>query len=217
MMDSGGKSGRAWQQNQGRDFDTDSIINISKYDDGDVTFSLSTYYFLSQVLEITPMSEQLMDEYSKLTKGSEESYMADMIMFGEWLEDNQGATGLYGDGKPEISNSYNHESALDQVIQFLHFQIEHDGYALLQIHGGADVRGGYTAPYLFGITLDPSAIYLDMDIDIRFEDGSNIYSDDAGYNWYEDSDTVIVKGIPGKYEENPKYLMVNADRREVSY
>jgi hypothetical protein len=109
-------------------------------------------------------------------------------------------------------NTYNHESALDQVIQYVQASTEgHDAcygdVVILQVHGGCDVRGGYTAPKVFR-TVGENEIGLldDSDIDIWCE-GSTVaapqtetlptfddtpprevrhewYSDDAGYNWY---------------------------------
>jgi hypothetical protein len=38
---------------------------------------------------------------------------------------------------------------LDQTLQYVTFQLNNVGYVALQIHGGADVRGGYTAPRVF--------------------------------------------------------------------
>jgi hypothetical protein len=72
------------------------------------------------------------------------------------------ATGIYGEGEPITVNSYNEENLLDQVILFTYFELR-DGvgrggnlgsYVVLQIHGGCDVRGGYSRPYVF--TLDDS-------------------------------------------------------------
>ncbi len=54
-------------------------------------------------------------------------------------------------GPPVTINTYNEESLLSQVLQYTLFTDESNGqgYVALQIHGGADVRGGYTAPRIF--------------------------------------------------------------------
>jgi hypothetical protein len=47
-------------------------------------------------------------------------------------------------------NSYNDEYCLlDQTIQVTFFCIADRAYVALQIHGGCDVRGGYTKPAIF--------------------------------------------------------------------
>ena len=42
------------------------------------------------------------------------------------------------------TNTYNYENNLSQVLLFRVFVINNEPYVLLQIHGGCDVRGGYT-------------------------------------------------------------------------
>jgi hypothetical protein len=59
--------------------------------------------------------------------------------------------GLYGEGKPLTVNVANEEHLLDQVILFLFFTMERESYVVLQIHGGADVRGGYSDPRVFSL------------------------------------------------------------------
>jgi hypothetical protein len=49
----------------------------------------------------------------------------------------------------EIYNTYNWESDLSQTIQYNYLELQGDCYVLLQIHNGADVRGGYTKTKLF--------------------------------------------------------------------
>jgi len=50
------------------------------------------------------------------------------------------------------TNTYNHECSLDQTLQFITFTVDRQEYCVLQIHGGCDVRGGYTDPVLFEVT-----------------------------------------------------------------
>ena len=46
-------------------------------------------------------------------------------------------------------NTYNGDCDLSQTLQGATMEIEGEIYFLIQIHGGADVRGGYTDAYLF--------------------------------------------------------------------
>lgn len=57
--------------------------------------------------------------------------------------------GIYGEGKPITVNTYNGEDLLSQVLQYIYFTNQSGEFVVLQIHGGADVRGGYTAPHVF--------------------------------------------------------------------
>ena len=73
----------------------------------------------------------------------------------EWLRSmGDKVTGLYGEGSPIEVNTYNGEDLLSQVIQFTLFRIDFTDYVALQIHGGCDVRGGYTAPRIFEVNGD---------------------------------------------------------------
>ncbi len=51
--------------------------------------------------------------------------------------------------QPETANSYNWDNYLSQVIQYVTFEYQSRWFVLLQVHGGADVRGGYTRPQVF--------------------------------------------------------------------
>jgi len=65
-----------------------------------------------------------------------------------WVE-SRGFSGPEGTG-PMVVNTYNGEDYLTQTLQYIECQ-DDDGNVLvvLTIHGGADVRGGYTSPRVF--------------------------------------------------------------------
>ena len=56
-------------------------------------------------------------------------------------------------------NTYNGDSDLSQVLQGSYLEINDEEYIMLQIHGGCDVRGGYTNARLFKHNID-EAEYL---------------------------------------------------------
>jgi hypothetical protein len=68
---------------------------------------------------------------------------------GFTVESPYEATGIYGDGEPIDVNTYNEENLLSQTLLFNYFELEKEGYVVLQVHGGCDVRGGYTDPQVF--------------------------------------------------------------------
>lgn len=57
-----------------------------------------------------------------------------------------------GDTQPMTVNTYNGEfEELSQVLQGVNFGGPYAEYVAIQVHGGADVRGGYTAPRVYNV------------------------------------------------------------------
>jgi hypothetical protein len=86
------------------------------------------------------------------TLGDDECDCDDCGGSGYYAEPNDyEVTGIYGDGEPVVVNTYNGEDLLSQTIQYVYFEVPelNEAYVVLQIHGGCDVRGGYTAPKVF--------------------------------------------------------------------
>lgn len=140
MLDSGGAYGRHWQRNQALPLDSFRQAPRAHMDEyGDVTISL--FHHLTEALKVTRMSEVLDADFLDFIKEREGSYLEDIADFIEHL----GAEKGYGE------NSYNRESLLSQVIQYETFTLGDAEYVALQVHQGADVRGGYTRPYIFAL------------------------------------------------------------------
>lgn len=152
ICDSGGENGRHWQRNAGKtlaDFESEAPcqLEISQWQrDGepaqyDAQVYISLFHHLARALELDPFCR----EFNALESGNwnGEFYGTDQGQC-DWLIDN----GLTAKG--DSFNSYNWSASFSQDIQGQ--ILENDGgalYVLLQIHGGADVRGGYTAAKLF--------------------------------------------------------------------
>ena len=196
MMDSGGESGRAWQQNQGRDFANEPQVTAEVSGD-EVTFSRSTFDFLSSNLAVSPSSEKLNSQFRaflktpEIKKGDSPDWgSGTMQSFMEKLFPEQGdmLVDIYSDEDGQVGkvdNTYNYENTLDQSFQYAMFRKDGKTYVLLSIHGGADVRGGYTVPQVFEVR-DPENWMMGM-VDLYASDGANAWhSDDAGYHWYGD-------------------------------
>lgn len=204
MLDSGGAYGRNWEAAQGKTV-SDFLAEPSGTFDEHCGPLLSTFHFLNQRLEFAAELQAEFDQF------------ADERPDDGWLQLMEQFVAERDDWVSITVNTYNHESALDQVIQFVQVDTEggdacYGDVVLLQVHGGCDVRGGYTAPKLFH-TCGESEVGLldDCDIDIGC-DGSTVvapqtetlptfddtppcevrhywFSDDAGYNWYGGDDT----------------------------
>ena len=155
MLDSGGSYGRNWQRNKGASLDDWRARPSAKLDiymrefEGQLTADLSpcvdVFHLLSGgALEL----DEFCREFNKLPVDDWKGDFCGVSMAGtEWLEMH----GFSESGKG--FNTYNWALNLSQVLQGAELMRESEwgaeNYLLLQIHGGADVRGGYTDAKLF--------------------------------------------------------------------
>jgi len=169
FLDSGGSDGRHWQKNQGRDFSNEPEIEID-YNwmrEGDrIDFTINVYHFL--ITNLT--SDELTDEFN-----SRFNVMDDWNGWGyglsedasKWLSD------AFNLKESELSNdwinTYNYDSNLSQVLQYRYLG---DGYVILQVHNGADVRCGYTDAKLFRLIGD--GLYEGVYGMITYPDGRGV-------------------------------------------
>lgn len=156
LCDSGGDDGRHWQRNK-RDYPTiDAIKKAPEVevdavdvagDSADMVPTVSLFHYLTNALTLDETCEAFnalpCDDWD-----SEDAYGVSVAQV-EWLRSH----GLTIKG---TWNSYNGESNLSQVVQGASVAVEGDAleyptYILLQVHQGADVRGGYTDAKLFKI------------------------------------------------------------------
>jgi hypothetical protein len=190
ILDSGGAYGRSWERNQGltvEDWIKSPRVTIGSY--GDVT--LSTFHYLDENLTYSPDLDRAFQGFSA---GSNGSYLEDIAEFIELI----GATTSGGE------NSYNSESNLSQVIQWTSFTIGENNYMALQVHGGADVRGGYTKPRIF----EPCEEYLVESLSLYCSVDRSHYLDTSGGGEWTDHN--------GNYNESPYSLHDKAkDRGEL--
>lgn len=201
MLDSGGAYGRSWQQNQGRDFDAEPAATIS-VEEGYIDIRRSTYHFLLECLEF---DEAMTLGFEQFCKFSDPDDRLPWLPLMEEFVESGGYTGIYGEGDPVTVNTYNHDSLLDQVIQYVYFELDEQGYVLLQIHGGCDVRGGYTAPKAFRCSIDNSpSIFDDGEATITCKGGDHRWYVQEGYwdtDHYEDEDSRKLDEFPIIAEE----------------
>lgn len=138
MLDSGDHYGRNYERNAMltiEDFINAPRASLDQW--GEITISLFHH------LEDSLTYESALDvAYVEFTRDSEDSHLEDIENFLEYI----GASVSYSE------NSYNYESALSQVIQYTVFTLSGGQYVALQVHGGADVRGGYTRPVIFALS-----------------------------------------------------------------
>jgi hypothetical protein len=159
MLDSGGAYGRHWEKNEAEDFENHpdawpewrvATWRKDKPASLEANVTLDLYHFLAERLEFLPERQSELDAIAEANP--DENWFEVAAHYAEVLGE-LGAQGPLGEGEPMTVNTYNHESLLSQTIQFILLE-DPDGdseqhICILQIHGGCDVRGGYTAPKVF--------------------------------------------------------------------
>ena len=137
MLDSGGGNNRAWQRNQGKDFEKEDSVTLE-----DGFFTVSLYHYLKETLSV--------DEVCKVINAyivENKIHWVGEVDFDD-IENRIGEVENIG----EQFNTYNWSAPFSQDFQGITF--DHDGshYVLLQIHNGADIRGGYTDVQCFKVS-----------------------------------------------------------------
>lgn len=187
LLDSGDAYGRAWERNRAvLDFRKREKLGISVYGDS-ITFEIDLFHYLSAFLTLTDRAIDLQERFEEY---NDHAGLADAEDFREHLIGIGYATD--NDIRPTF-NSYNWENSLAGTIQGV-CVTDHYGtsFIMLQIHGGADVRGGYTAPQVFEC----------YDLDLMYCSDSNFsakcpvcgagwYTDDGGYHWYPNKEEPV--------------------------
>lgn len=211
MLDSGGANGRHWQRNQKKsleDFKSapSATVEISIYNHGGKEFAefskvVDLFHLLNNVLDL----DDLCKEYNALECGNwNGDYYGTDLEQCEFLH----CSGLVPKG--ESFNTYNWENNLSQVLigQVFDHDITGDKYVLLQIHNGADVRGGYTDAKLFRLK-DHYEDYALFDADVLFDDmhftGSDIDHVELGLLGDDDLLDIAKKIGVGVYPADASY------------
>ena len=171
---------------------------------GHIEFSVSVFHYLNRYLDYDKSLDGFYSWYTdEIKEEKDDPYPQDVEDFIQWMRDSGFEIGgLYGHDEAVWSgNTCNGECNLTQTLQYWLLSVDEipeeyeerlppgEFYMLiLQIHQGADVRGGYTAPAVF-----TANDQYDMDSFFGFSDGE-IYCNgceahwqtDDGYHWYED-------------------------------
>ena len=186
MLDSGGIYGRRWQKNrQITDFRKNEALSMDidfykKDKSTSVSFSLDVFSYLTSFLECDDLSKRLQKELEDYANTDEQK---DNGWYSVYQDFADNILKGYGYDVNHAFNTYNGDSLLSQVLQGLIFFVDHECYIILQIHNGADVRGGYTAPKIFKIGDYDYFSLAQNDINISCE-CTNMMSDDCGYHFY---------------------------------
>lgn len=250
ILDSGGAYGRAWERNQGKDFDAQPEAEAEwriyppanamydtrgKEDELELMVTLDLFHFLSERLTYEPYIDAQFHMFADPRTDA-----GWLELMEEWASSDERGGGGHAFSTPVTENSYNHECLLSQTIQFTIFGIEDDDdtYVLLQIHGGCDVRGGYTEPRVFSMYDYELMDYAHCDVmcdgsgepninpeQLQVESGERVgeqpcnarwYSDD-GSHFYDDERQNRLEDYPAKRgtEGEVGTVVVNEDANEA--
>lgn len=173
FLDSGGDNGRMWQRNTGKNFEGEPEVTAEFYEGDDTpNITVSTYHYLSEILNLDPFAIKVNNMFKrKRAKDIDVHWVGECDEILEnWNEQIE--------WKGDMFNTYNYENNLSQILQGRVFIYDNTPYVLLQIHGGADVRGGYTDTQCFELKG-----YLTGNVDVY---GSNDNGDEVSntYNGY---------------------------------
>ena len=144
MLDSGGAYGRNWERNQVKtieDFENEpeEVYTYAKQWN-ELSRTVSLFHYLSQL-----ETDEICDEFNSMPCDdwdAEDVYGVSKEQW-DWLHTIGDVLIL------DTFNTYNHDSDLSQVMQGSWIEVNDEQYLLLQMHGGCDIRGGYTNAKLF--------------------------------------------------------------------
>ncbi len=190
----------------------------------EIMYTKSVYHWLVNNVDFSPTwNTMFYDVFLPEFDPDGDKYWIDLMLeFALWLKargwrvDNA----PYGEGSVTkrsdiVVNTYNGECALSQTLQYGQFYAEFEGdcehpdaeiasgvIVLLQIHNGADARGGYTRPIVFEAN-EPDGMYFYNDGGISCDnpDCHAQWSTDDAYHWYFDGNS--------RHEMRQQYTGVN--------
>ena len=197
FLDSGGAYGRHHETNQGRNFRNELASTISFNGDW-IDISHNVFHFLSERLEVASKWDAKFQKYVDLPENEDKHWLELMEEFADHLKSKGFDADFQG-----TRNTYNGEDLVSQVLQYVELNVDDDQIVLLQIHGGCDVRGGYTRPRAF-FSHDEHSLY-----DNTF--ATVVCSGDNDHNWHTDDacNLYFDGGSEGLHLE--KYPMVQVD------
>ena len=152
FLDSGGNNGRMWQRNEDKclqDF-AGEPEELYQYDPkyNEIHRTVSVFHYLTHNLEVDDIAFNF-NELNTKPKDWDADTKTDIYIYGVSSDAWQDLTEFNEVDVQRSWNTYNGDSDLSQILQGANLTINNDHYVLIQIHGGADARGGYTDAKLF--------------------------------------------------------------------
>lgn len=215
MLDSGDAYGRNWQRNAGMTAETFAERPTASWGWHGEYVVLDTYHWLVDRLQYAEELDAELAEFAE--RNPDDGWLAIAEAFAEER---------WPDAERSTANTYNGEDSLSQTLQYV-LVVDHDAdesYVVLQIHGGCDVRGGYTVPRVFVVVGDEYCMYENTsftvscsglrppqtetlpgfpDAETRYHHWSAYYGDLVD----EDGGTVIWDEVFGEWDEDADSLV----------
>lgn len=213
FLDSGGDDNRRWQRNQGVDFDSQpkyrAEFSICPIDGTlQVDTSVNLYHWMNDNLHYDADLQARFDAWVE----ERNKYTPWLVLMEEFAEE-------FSRGKPVTVNTYNEQSDLSQVVQYVEFcdRSQHEtSHVLLQVHGGCDVRGGYTAPKCFRVRGDYYELVRSWVIDtVEAGEISWHWSDPGLWGDPDEAYRGREEAQPGDAPSNPLALLAFKPQDEV--
>ena len=180
FLDSGGDKGRQWQRNQDKIFQDEPRVDYEVWN-GEISDTVSAYHYLTEILDTDEYSYEV-NQYLRSDKDEEGDACHWIEDCKERLQNSEEFSEIEWIGKME--NTYNYENNLSQVFLSHIFKNPNtdEVYCLFQLHGGADVRGGYTNTRCFKLIG-----YLTGQVDVYGSvDGVDVTNTYNGYSLTND-------------------------------
>jgi len=157
FLDSGFNNNRHWERNQKKTFEDfrnepeqNFEVITSEINPPEISRTVSLFHYLAgqgSNLEL----DSICNKFNKLNENFED--LANCEPYGVGVDAWEYLKEYINEDNIRVFNTYNSESDLSQTLQGATLELFIDGqyeyYTLIQIHGGADVRGGYTNAVLF--------------------------------------------------------------------
>lgn len=146
MYDSGGAYSRAWQRNKKVNFEKEPVYTVHTDNNKFSYVTKSTYHHMTENLEYSPEMQAMFRAWRKIHGDTRyDANLGDMEEFIEFIDGRHHYLGS------QVWNTCNDgdKCILDQTLQGIFFIFNDEDYVILQVHGGCDVRSGYTKPKIF--------------------------------------------------------------------
>lgn len=153
VLDSGSAYGRAWQRALTTDFSNRErgslrVWYFERDGVGGASFepSIDLFTYLSEKLDYDRAMTRAFNKFAALPENENKGWLELSEAFPSYIAEKRSLD--LGEGRAS-QNSYNEDNFLSGTIQLVYFVLDGQPYCILQIHGGCDVRGGYTRPKVF--------------------------------------------------------------------
>ena len=153
FLDSGGTDGRMWQRNQRKtmqDFENEDeeLYQLdAKYKE--IYRTVSVFHYLTNNLEIDDICEEFNRLQDENDNWDASPWDSKCNLYGVSTEAYEMLDELHDIEIERTWNTYNGDSDLSQILQGSNLIIDGEYYHIIQIHNGADARGGYTHARMF--------------------------------------------------------------------